>query len=143
MTIAASFRTFDGVVMCADRLISHGRADQFPSFGHFESKIWHSYINSKENHYKALIAASGDFSTAKVIADNVIRIADETPDNLQGNYPSARSLLQAELDEVYGRALPNEDVSLLVAIQESAGVFNVLRSDNLRVNVANDVELVG
>jgi hypothetical protein len=143
MTIAASFRCFDGVVMCADRLISHGRADQFPSFGHFETKIWHDSGTGVGTHYAALVAASGHFPTAKVVADGVIRAAQEIHINLPNQFPDARATLQAELDSAYARALPDEDVSLLVAIQESPVTFDVLRSDNLRVNAANDVELVG
>jgi hypothetical protein len=143
MTIAASFRCFEGVVMCADRLISHGRADQGPSFGHFESKIWHESGTGDGTHYAALIAASGDFPTAKVVADGVLRFAEEMHTNLSATYPDVKLALQKELDDVYARAVSNDDLSLLVAVQESPHTFDVLRSDNLRVNVTNSVELVG
>src|SRR5450755_3767591 len=40
MTIAAGFQCRDGIVLCADRQMSHGTANDFGSFAHFEKKVY-------------------------------------------------------------------------------------------------------
>ena len=40
VTIAASFRFDEGVLLCADRLITHGRPSSPDSFGSYQEKIW-------------------------------------------------------------------------------------------------------
>jgi 20S proteasome alpha/beta subunit len=135
MTIAAGFQCRDGVVLCADRQMSHGTANDFGSFAHFEKKV---HALQALTVGATLCGSGNDGTLIRPIADAFFKKVEsyEQPVELS-------DLLEDTLNEFATKLGRIPEVSLLAAaVVDGESAF--VRSEGLVVHTAGpDPEIMG
>jgi hypothetical protein len=141
MTIAAGFECDQGIVLCADRLISHGKATDFGSFAHYEKKMF----GLEGRNFTAAVCGAGDATLIRPIAESFLtRINYPLDEKNQPETETFESALENTLNDFGGKINAIPDLSLLVACSgEEQGDSRFMRSDGLVVYPAKSVEILG
>ena len=136
MTIAAALACDTGFVLCADRMMTHGKATEFGAFAHYDKKVF-----PLENiDFAAVMCGAGDSLLMRAVAEEVLRKADESQPTSTDNVPQ---LLEDSLNNVATRIGGIPDLSLVLAAAMTDGEPRFIRSDGLVIQPANSVEILG
>jgi len=131
LTIAASFQIADGIVFCADRMMSYEQS------AYYELKLF----NARGSNFSAVaVAASDDMITAKSVIrgffDGVV--GGHTNFHAENLQNALEGCLKVKLESVQD---PN--MFLIMAFMRDEGDYYVLSSHNTSVNQASPCEIVG
>lgn len=140
LTIAAGFRCKNGVVLCADRLITHGGPDEPGSFASYETKVF-----AVENFFSfsAIACGAGDASLIRPIAESFLSALRNCQQPPELRMSLAKSILEDTLNDFAAKIASIPDVQLLIAANDDKGNQQFLRCQGLVVHPANDTEVLG
>jgi hypothetical protein len=132
------FQCIDGFVLCADRLISHGKAGELGSFSHYDKKLFGLDCMSAAG----AVCGAGDSILIKAAAESFldefsaqVSIKDTLPDVIQ--------ILDNALNRVAAKIGGPPDMSLLAVTVAEGETPSFIRSDGLVIQKANPVEILG
>lgn len=134
MTMAAAFECQDGYVLCADRLMTHGKHTEFGSFAHYEKKVF--VLNDID--FAIAMCGSGDTLIMRAVANSVIgKLKDEN------NRPTLVSAFEETLSETTAKLGLAPDTSFILTSVTESGEAQSLRADGLLVQRSSEVEILG
>ena len=122
MTIAASFQFDKGVLLCADRLITHGTASESGSFSSYEEKFWEITCPG----FSAVVMGAGDVHTLKAVANKTLDTLwqEQGPEEVEYQLPVGmpESALAEAIEEVYSGLSDQqtEGAGVLLAVHEKS-----------------------
>jgi 20S proteasome alpha/beta subunit len=140
LTIAAGFRCNEGIVLCADRLITHGGPNDADSFAHYETKVF-----AIENHsnFSAIACGAGNASLIRPIAESFLAELKNCLQPPELRMSLCKSILEGVLNDFSSKLADIPKVQLLIAANDEKGQQQFLLSDGLIVHPANDIEIWG
>ncbi len=134
MTIAAGFNCAGGLVFCADRLISHGNADDPLAFGHYEGKL----VALRGKDFSLVLCGAG-YTTliAEATQELKLRLADADFSHLHDDFAmSLKSSLKGILPE-------EQPPQLLIGIMSDSGLTYIFKTENKHVVSVIGKEIIG
>jgi 20S proteasome alpha/beta subunit len=140
VTIAAGFRCNDGIVLCADRLITHGGPNESGSFAHYAPKV---FALENESRFGAIACGAGDASLIRPIAESFLTALKncQQPDEIRMSL--CKSILEGVLNDFAEKLANIPEVHLLIAASDNKGKQQFLRCEGLIVHPANNIEILG
>lgn len=133
MTIAASFECQEGFVLCADRLMTHGKHTDFGAFAHYEKKVF----GFDDLDFAIAVCGSGDTITMRAVSDSILSKME------LAKRPPISSALEESLNDAATKLGCAPELSLIVAAVSDTGESHYFRTDGLIVQPANLVEILG
>jgi 20S proteasome alpha/beta subunit len=140
LTIAAGFRCNDGIVLCADRLITHGGPNESGSFSHYEPKV---FAIEDYSSFSAIACGTGNASLIRPIAESFLTALQNCQQPADIRMSLCKSIMQDTLNDFFGKLAEIPDVHLLIAASDDKGRQQFLRCEGLIVHDANDIEILG
>jgi hypothetical protein len=144
MTMAASFHFDEGVLLCADRLITHGRPSSPDSFGSYQEKIWEMTCRG----FSLAITGAGTTAALKAIADKTMQTLqqEQGPDEEFCQLPAGmiEAALKEAVDEVHEGFDPQTDsADVLLAVNQYVSGITVTRNTGRIISRVGTSDIVG
>jgi hypothetical protein len=139
VTIAASIQYKGGVVLCADSLMTHGKANESGSFAHYEHKVF----ADSGKYFAAGITGTGWTFELRTIAESLLKKARQEESEDASTLPDMASILDSELENLAAKLGVPPELDLLVAEIVPPFRVRVFRAQGLVVRQAGPVEVVG
>lgn len=137
MTVAVAVTYEYGIILCSDRLITHGNM-----FSHYERKA--EFFLKSPNSTVAICGTTDDYDAMKSVIQNITGKFD--PLHSEEN-PILKDVLEGELEKMYLRPLANPPtMELLVAETNSVGLDDesrLYKTSGPHVMTANPFDCVG
>jgi hypothetical protein len=149
MTMAVSLQFDGGVILCADRLMTHGNAAVQPAFASYRRKIW-AY---DERGFSMIVTGAGDAHVIKSIGDELHDqlVSAQGPEEELYQFPSSidgkvwtvKGAFESVLETILTRIPTTEGANVLIAVNQYISGVSVFRNDGFIVNTAKPIEPVG
>jgi 20S proteasome alpha/beta subunit len=139
VTIAASIRFKNGVVLCADSLMTHGRANESGSFAHYEHKVF----AENGRYFAAGVTGAGTTFELRTLADSLLKKARQEESEDASTLPDMASILDGELENLAAKLGFPPELELLVAEIVPPSKVRVFRTQGVVVREAGPVEVLG
>jgi hypothetical protein len=144
MTIAASFQFDEGVLLCADRLITHGTSNELGSFGSYQEKIWDLTCEG----FSLVMTGAGTVAALAAIADKTMESLRSEQAYGDGVYQLPVGMVevafQDAIDEVYESIDPQTDnADMILAVDEYVSGMTVVHNMGHIVSKVGTSEVVG
>ena len=144
MTIAASFQFDEGVLLCADRLITHGRPSSPDSFGSYQEKIWEMTCRG----FSLAVTGAGTIAALKAIADKTMQTlqCEQGPEEEFCQLPvgMVEAALKEAVDEVYeGLDLETDSADVILAVNQYVSGITVTRNTGRIISNVGTSDIVG
>jgi len=145
VTIAASFQFKGGIVLCADRMITHGEATVGQAaFASYEKKIW----ARRERGFSVIITGTGTGTTIKHLKDRIIDrlVVEQGPAEELYQFPSdvnPKQIVMEELADAFQVIPPTDGADLLIAVNDYHRGLTALHTSDSIMNTAKPAEALG
>jgi 20S proteasome alpha/beta subunit len=137
VTIALGFSYSSGIVVSADREVTHGECGKT-----YELKIWHKRCD----HNSIVVTGAGDWNYLKSAAEGIISEAESL-----GSLGEIKKVVRSEVKRVFKDEIsldprsrtsdpPGFDLIVALAVE---GQTAIIRTENLAVNIGHPPEVVG
>lgn len=142
MTMAASVRFADGVLVCADRMMTKGQTSE-AMFASYQRKLEH--IEGKA--FDAIMVGSGDDDVIRAVIDETTNLLPRAQQRYETEYflPSEEIKRQFDvaLSEVYEKASPSQGANLILAVHTIDKQIRTFRSEGKIASAAKPLEIMG
>ncbi len=129
VTIAVSIRCEHGVILCADRLMTHGGPDKLGSFAHYEPKVF----ADEGRYFAAAVTGAGATFELRAFAQSFLKSARLSESEDATSLPDIPSILNTELENLASRLPATPELDLLVAEVVPPWTFRVFTLDFSRI----------